>query len=184
MSKIVFVVLATLLLNVVDCARAQSKPNIPKIGYQTFAAPGDEAFEAFRAGMHDLGYIEGKNVMYEQRHADFKIERLPVLAAELVELKVAVIVTGFTHVAVAAKRATQTIPIVMASGTDPVGAGLVASLAEPGGNVTGLTSVSGKVGQKRLELLKEINPKITTLAVLTNYLGPYAATPGDGAALR
>src|SRR5262245_13618853 len=123
-KKILVALLATLMLSSVYVAHAQSPASIPRIGYLTFAAPGEEAFEAFRTGMQDLGYIEGKNVVYEPRYADFKQERLPALAAELVDLKVAVIVTSFTLVAVAAKRATQTIPIVMGGGTDPVGAGL------------------------------------------------------------
>ena len=116
--------------------------------------------------MRELGYVEGQNIALESRWAHGKVERLPGMAAELVRLKVNVIVTAGTPPALAAKQATTTIPIVMASGGDPVGLGLVASLARPGGNVTGVTSLAGELSGKRLELLREVVPEVSRLAVL------------------
>jgi putative ABC transport system substrate-binding protein len=127
--------------------------------------------EAFR----ELGYTVGKNLKFESRYADDKLDRLPKLAAELVSLKVDVIITWGTLAPLAAKRATSTIPIVMIAAGDPVGSGLVASLAHPGGNVTGTSLMAPDLGGKRLELLKELLPGISRVAILWNAANPYSA---------
>jgi putative tryptophan/tyrosine transport system substrate-binding protein len=125
-----------------------------------------EWWDAFRQQLRDLGYVEGRNVSFEKRYAKGKLEELPALAKELVQLKVAVIVTSGAAAAVAAHRANGKIPIVMASGTDQVSLGLAASLARPGGNVTGLSSLTSDLMVKRFELLREVVPKSSKLAVL------------------
>jgi putative ABC transport system substrate-binding protein len=124
--------------------------------------------EAFRAGMKELGYVEGKTVHIEYRYADGDPERLARMAAELVQLKVDVIVTSGPTTTPAAKKATSTIPIVMGFDSDPVGAGLVASLARPGGNVTGSTGIAPEMSSKQLQLLKELIPRLTRVAVIGN----------------
>jgi putative ABC transport system substrate-binding protein len=121
--------------------------------------------EAFRQGLGELGYVEGKNIVVEWRFAEGKFDRLPELAAELVRLKVQVIVSAASPVARTVKEATKTIPIVMASDDDPVGNGFVASLARPGGNITGLSNLSPELSSKQLELLKEIVPRLSRVAV-------------------
>jgi putative ABC transport system substrate-binding protein len=152
---------------------AQQSKKIPKIGF--LSAPSRSAQsarnEAFTQGLRELGYVEGKNIVIEWRYAEGRLERLPDLAAELVGLKVDVIVAGGTPAARAAKEATTTIPIVM-SGGDPVRAGIVASLARPGGNVTGLSDATVDVSTKRLELLKEVVPKLSRVAILWNPANP------------
>jgi len=127
---------------------------------------------AFLEGLRDLGHIEGRNFALESRFAEGNADRLPHLAAELVRLKADVVLTDGTPAAKAAKQATTTIPIVMASGGDPVGAGLVASLARPGGNVTGVTTMAGDLSAKRLQLLKEAVPKASRVALLQNPANP------------
>jgi putative ABC transport system substrate-binding protein len=163
--KISWCLLATVLLATASPAEAQEGKKIPWIGY--LAGSGSAPNQAFVQGMRDLGYVEGKNIAFVYRTAEGRRERYSDLVAELVRLKVDVIVTDVTSAALALKKATSTIPIVMTSGTDPVGTGLVASLARPGGNITGLTSVGGEIGGKLLELLKEIVPKLNRLAILT-----------------
>jgi putative ABC transport system substrate-binding protein len=121
--------------------------------------------KAFRQGLRDLGYVEGKNIVIEYRHAEEKLDRLPGLASELVGLKVDAIVTGGPTVTRAVKGASVTIPIVMVQDPDPVGNGFVGSLARPGGNITGLSSLTADLSGKRLELLKEILPKLSRMAV-------------------
>ena len=128
--------------------------------------------EGFRKGLRNLGYVEGKNIVIEYRFADGKLDRLPHLAAELVRLKVDVIVTGGNEAIRASKSATSTIPIVMAFSGDPVGTGFVASLARPGGNITGLTSVSQELVGKQLEILKEVAPHVSHLGMLWNPENP------------
>jgi len=145
-------------------AEAQEGKKIPWIGY--LAGSGSAPNQAFVQGMRDLGYVEGKNMAFVYRTTEGRRERYSDLAAELVRLKVNVIVTDVTSAALALKKATATIPIVMTSSTDPVATGLVASLARPGGNVTGLTNVGGELGGKLLELLKEITPSLTRVAIL------------------
>jgi putative tryptophan/tyrosine transport system substrate-binding protein len=160
--------LCSLLLAPCCAVEAQQPTKIPRIGYLTGAtAEGQSArIEAFQQGLRDLGYIEGKNIVIEYRYAEEKLERLPALAVDLVRLKVDVIVTGGGGNTRAAKEATTTIPIVMAQDTDPVGNGFVASLARPGGNITGLSNLSPEITGKQLELLKEIIPKLSRVAVL------------------
>jgi putative ABC transport system substrate-binding protein len=128
--------------------------------------------EAFQEGLRELGYVEGQNIVIEYRSAEGKDERLPGLAAELVRLKVDVIVAASPPATEAAKRATSTVPIVFALSGDPVAAGLVASLARPGGNITGLATISGEVVGKQLELLKRVAPKVSRVAVLQNPSNP------------
>jgi putative tryptophan/tyrosine transport system substrate-binding protein len=128
-------------------------------------------FDALR----ELGWIEGKNVIFDQRFAENRLERLPELAADLVRLKVDVIAAAGTLAPLAAKRATATIPIVMTAAGDPLGSGLVASLARPGGNVTGMSLMAPDLGAKRLELLKEVLPRLSRVAVLWNADNPYSA---------
>ena len=143
-------------------AEAQQPKKIPRVGYLGFGNVNPARFDAFRQGMQDLGYVDGKTVIIERRGGN----RLAELAAELVRLKVDIIVTGGSAATQAAKDATSTIPIVMAQDNDPVGSGFVASLARPGGNITGLSGLSAEMNGKRLELLKEIVPKLSRLAVL------------------
>ena len=145
-------------------AEAQQSGKIPWIGYLTGSGSGPSP--AFIQGLRDLGYVEGKNIAFVFRTAEGNRERYDDLATELVRLKVDIIVADFTTAALAAKKATSTIPIVMTTLTDPVGTGLVASLARPGGNVTGLTNISGELGGKALELLKETVPKLNRAAIL------------------
>jgi putative ABC transport system substrate-binding protein len=149
-------------------AEAQNVANVRRIGYLGYSSPlleGD-LVNALREGLRDLGYVEGKNVAIEQRSAEGKIERLPELAAELVGLNVDVIVTLATPGALAAKQRTDTIPIVVAAMADPARDGLVASLARPGGNVTGSTFLGPELIPKRLDLLKEVVPTASRIAVL------------------
>jgi len=148
-------------------AEAQQAKKIPRIGILT-ARSGALETEAFRDGLRELGYIEGQNLVMEYRSADDRLEQLPDLAAELVRLKVDVIVTQSTPATIAAKNATKTIPIIMAGSIDPVATGVVPSLARPGGNITGVTVMNEELAGKRLELLKETNPKVSHVAVLWN----------------
>jgi putative ABC transport system substrate-binding protein len=155
-------------------AEAQPAGKIPRIGFLFYGAPGPSAeIDAFRQGLRELGYIEKQNIAVEYRFAGGQVERLPELAAELVRLKPDVIVTPATPPSLSAKQATRTIPIVFAAVADPVGAGLIVDFARPGGNITGVASISAELGGKRLELLKGVAPKAARVAVLYN--------PGDRA---
>jgi putative tryptophan/tyrosine transport system substrate-binding protein len=149
-------------------AEAQQPTKIPRIGFLTATSLSIIAarIEAFRQGLRELGYVEGKNIVIEWRSAEEKADLLPALAVELVRLKVDIIVAAGTSDTRAAKEATTTIPIVMTQDTDPIGTGFVASLARPGGNITGLSTLAPEVSGKRLELLKEIIPKLSHVAVL------------------
>jgi putative ABC transport system substrate-binding protein len=151
-------------------AEGQQAGKVYRIGYlSSESANPPNGLEAFRQGVRELGYVDGRNVLIEARFAEHKLDRLPELAAELVRLRMDVIVTFSTPAARAAKQATHTIPIVMSSGGDPVGSGLVASLARPGGNVTGLTHLAGpEMWAKVLEFLKGIAPKVSRVGVLRN----------------
>ena len=157
-------------------AQAQQPKKVYRIGYLSQFEPARESSrsEAIRLALRELGYIEGQNIAIEYRYAEGKPDRFPDLAAELVRLKVDIIVAaGGSVIVQAAKNATKTIPIVMmGGGLDPVEAGLVESLARPGGNVTGLTLLSGELGGKRLELLKEAVPKLARVAVLYDPANP------------
>ena len=150
-------------------AQAQPAGKVPRVGFLFYGSPGRaREVDAFRQGLRELRYIEGQNIAIEYRFASGQVERLPRLAAELVRLKVDVIVANSTASALAAKQATSTIPIVFAVVADAVGAGLIANFARPGGNITGLTSSSAELGGKRLELLKQVVPKASRVAVLYN----------------
>jgi len=166
--KFRLIMLTAFILASVHPAHAQQTKRVPRIGF-LISATGDSQLArtgAFRQGLRELGYIEGQNIAIEYRYAQGKIDRVPEFAAELVRLEVDVIVASNNLVARAASNTTKIIPIVIASGADPVAAGLVASLARPGGNVTGLTNITTDLGVKRLELLKESFPKLTRVAVL------------------
>ena len=153
-------------------ARAQQAEKVYKIGSLTAGSPGPSIVrEAFR----ERGYVGDKNVTFESRYAEDRLDRLPKLAAELVSLKVDVIIAWGTLAPLAAKQATSTIPIVMIAAGDPVGSGLVASLAHPGGNVTGTSLMAPDLGGKRLELLKEFLPGVSRVAVVWNAANPYSA---------
>ena len=148
---------------------AQQSGKVPRIGFLFYGSPGPSPeLDAFRQGLRELGYIEGQNIAIEVRFANGRLGQLPELAAKLVRLKLDVIVTPGTPASMAAKQATSTIPIVFAGVADAVGAGLVGNFARPGGNMTGLTSISAELGGKRLELLKEVVPKASRVAVLYN----------------
>jgi putative ABC transport system substrate-binding protein len=159
------ILLCALLLALCLPAEAQQTKKVPRIGFLS-AAPSIDP--AFFEGLRDLGYVDGKNIVIELRSAQGKLDRLPELAAELVSLKMDIIVTQGTPSAQAAKKATNTIPIVMATSGDAVGTGLVASLARPGGNVTGLSILATDLDTKWLELLKEAAPGISRVAWLAN----------------
>src|SRR5262245_25890950 len=152
----------------VVAVEAQSSGKVLRIGYLAAASLSStsDRVEAFRQGLRELGYVEGKNIVIEWRWAEGKIDRLPELAVELVRLKVDLIVTAGPAAIRPAKEASATIPIVMAFDNDPVGNGFVASLARPGGNITGLSTLAPEIGGKRLELLKETVPKLSRVAVL------------------
>jgi putative ABC transport system substrate-binding protein len=162
--SILFVVV---LRAVAVIAEAQQPTKVPRIGYLSPTSPSvsPTRIEAFRQGLRELGYVEGKNIVIEYRYAEGKFDRLPALAAELVRLKVDLIVTTGPTVTHAAKEATTKVPIVMATDTDPVGNGFVASLARPGSNITGLSALAPELSGKQLELLKEIIPKLSRVAV-------------------
>jgi len=175
MKSILLWLLATVLLTTAPAADAQQTGKIFRIGYLDSgnAAGSAVLVDAFRQELSKLGWIEGKNISIEYRYAEGKLDRIPELAADLVRLKVDLIVTQGTPIALAAKSATTTIPIVMGSGGDPVGAGLVASLARPGGNVTGLSSL-GELNTKRLEILKDAVPKLVRVGLLRRLGGEIA----------
>jgi len=162
------------LLGAPRVAEAQRPPRVPRIGYLGNSSPSLEPdlVDAFRQGLGEFGYTEGQNIIIEYRWAEGKYDRFPDLVAELVRLKVDVIVTAGTPGTLAAKQATNTIPIVMAVAGDAVGAGLVASLARPGGNVTGSTTIVQELEGKRLELLREVVPRLSRVAVLWNPANP------------
>ncbi|MBI4490265.1 MAG: ABC transporter substrate-binding protein [Deltaproteobacteria bacterium] len=168
--KLVICLLTTALLSTVPFVEAQQTKKVPRIGYlgTVSSSAGSVRAEAFRQGLRELGYVEGKNIVVEYRWGEGKLDRLHELAKELARLKVDVIVALSPPAARAAKEATRTIPIVIRSTYDPVQDGFVASLARPGGNITGLTSISGELAGKRLELLKETVPRLTRVAVLWN----------------
>jgi putative tryptophan/tyrosine transport system substrate-binding protein len=168
--KIIVCLLLTVFLLTVHLVEAQQPKKIAKIGvlFPTNPAATAHLLQAFSQGLRENGYVDGKNFVLERRYGEAKAERISELARELVSLKVDVIVTA-TDVAIAAvKRETQTIPIVMANSTDPVGTGFVASLARPGGNVTGNSTMSPELSGKRLELLREVVPGLSRVAFLWN----------------
>ena len=164
------VLLIGLIFASIHFAEAQQSAKIPRVGYLTVASLSSNLarVEAFRQGLREHGYVEGKNIVIEWRSGEGKLERQGELTSELVRLNVDVIVTSGPSMTRAAKKATATIPIVMAQDTDPVGNGFVASLARPGRNITGLSVLSPELSGKQLELLKEIVPKLFRVVVLAN----------------
>jgi putative ABC transport system substrate-binding protein len=172
------IVLVVVLLAVAVIANAQQPKKLPRIGYLSGrgapTTPGPSA-EAFRQGLRDLGYTEGKNILIEYRYPEGRLDRVPGLVAELVQLKVDVLVIVPLPAIRAAKQATKTIPIVMVATVDPVATGIVDSLARPGGNITGLTTLSRDLSGKRLELLKEVVPGTSRIGVLWEAAAPAAA---------
>jgi putative ABC transport system substrate-binding protein len=179
--KIICLALCAMLFALCFSAQAQQPTKILRIGYLSSDSPSTIAvrIEAFRQGLREFGYVDGKNILIEWRFAQGKADRLRGLAAELVRLNVDVIVTSGPAATRAAKEATVTIPIVTAQDNDPVGNGLVASLARPGGNITGLSTLAPEISGKRLELIKEIVPKASRVAVLGS-----STIPGNPQALR
>ena len=157
--------------------RAQTQAGkVPRIGFLSLTSPSDRPplLDAFRQGLRELGWVEGQNIVIDYRYAEGRVDRLPDLAADLVRLKVDLIVSLGTQGVTAAKNATETIPIVMIAVRDPVGTGLIASLARPGGNVTGVSGYAGlEIVAKQLELLKETVPKIRRVAILSNPTNAY-----------
>jgi putative ABC transport system substrate-binding protein len=166
--------LCAMLLALYASAEAQQAGKVHRIGVLFFGSRNQPHLESFLLGLRELGYAEGKNIVFEYRYAEGKSDRLRELAAELVSLKVDIIVTTSSRSAHAARDVTKTIPIVLTTG-DPVGTGLAASLARPGGSVTGLSVLLPELSGKRLELLKETLPKVTRVAVLWNPTGRVAA---------
>ena len=153
-------------------ALAQPRGRIPVVGYLIPINP-EPVFGYFKEGLQKLGYVEGRNIHLELRSAEGKSERLAGLAAELVRLKVDILVAAQTPAITAAKQATDQIPIVMAGSADPVGTGLIASLARPGGNITGTTGTTAQMGSKTLELVRQIMPSAKRVAVLANATDPF-----------
>ena len=185
MTSLRIIVASSLVLSLVSASppgEAQQSPNIPRVGFLSVGSAAEPRLQhflaAFRQGLRALGYVEGQNIAIESRWAEGKDDRLPSLAADLVRLKVSVIVTHGVAIR-PAQQATGTIPIVMAVINDPVAAGFVASLARPGGNITGLSSMAPELVGKQLELLKEVAPKVSRVALLGN-----PANPGYAPELR
>jgi ABC-type uncharacterized transport system substrate-binding protein len=153
---------------------SQPQSNVHRIGMLLAGTPATtkEIIEAFTQGLRELGYVEGKNIVIDKRFADGNVDRLPALAVDLTQQKVEVILAAGTAAAKAAKRATTTVPVVMANSVDPVGNGFVDSLARPGGNMTGISNMGQEVSAKRMELLKEVSPKISRIAVAVSPSDP------------
>lgn len=180
MEKQLASVCTALLLVSFSLAQAQQPEKRAQIGYLTGSSISviTDRIEAFRRGLRELGYVDGKNISIEWKSAEGKVDRLPTLAAELVRRRVDIIVTTGAAPTRAAKEATKTIPIIMAQDIDPLGSGFITNLARPGGNITGLTSLSVEISGKRLELLKEIIPKLARVTVLGT-----STVPGTAPAL-
>jgi putative ABC transport system substrate-binding protein len=180
-GNIAALILASAFLTVVNLASAQQAGKFPRIGFLSGASPSTNVprHEAFRQGLRELGYVEGKNIVIEYRYAEGKLDRLRELAADLVRLKVDIIVSAGPAPTRATKAATSTIPIVMAQDNDPVSDGFVASLARPGGNITGLSTFAPELSGKRLEILREVVPKLASVGVLGN-----SNFPGNAPAVR
>jgi len=177
-TKTILVCLLAIILRATLClAEAQQPGKVPRIGFlgNSTAALEENLIGPFREGLRDLGYVEGKNIVIEWRWAEGKYERFPDLIAELIALKVDVVVTAGTPATQAYQKARTSIPLVMVAVGDPVGTGIVASLNRPGGNITGLTSISPELEGKRIELLREVIPKLSHIAVLWNPKNAYHA---------
>ena len=169
------ILVVVVLLAVAVIAETQQQAKVSKIGWLSARATSNSGQEVIVRMLRDLGYVEGKNIAFEYRYANNQLDRFPALADELVRLKVDVLLTPGTPGALAFKNATKTIPILFLDVTDPVAAGLVDSLARPGGNITGFSSIEAVLAGKRLELLKETVPKISRVAVLWNPHDPSSA---------
>ena len=182
-TRLFTAVVLLLLAAPLATATAQPPEKVPRVGYLSPGSPSEpfrqRRFEAFRQGLRELGYVEGQNIAIESRWAEGKYDRYPALAADLVRLKVDVIVAVGGRASEVAKHATRTIPIVMSVVIDPLGSGLVASLARPGGNVTGISLMTPDLVGKQLEVLKEVVPKVSRVALLWN-----PDNPGSAAQLR
>src|SRR5262245_962774 len=165
-----------ILLAVAVVAEAQQPSKAYLIGFLSTNLPETHAWDALLDGLRERGYIEGRNIVFERRFSEGKAERFPEFAAEMVRLKADIIIVTTTPAALAAKKATQTIPIIIPTALDPVETGLVASLARPGGNITGLSSLAPELSGKRLELLKEVVAGLTRVAVLWNPANPANAS--------
>jgi len=174
-TVVLIVGLTLSLLAAPPAAAAQQTRKVPQIGFLVFVS-SEARYRGFQQGLRELGYVEGQNIAIEFRSADGSLERLRDLADELVRLHVDVIVAGSTVGAKASKRATSTIPIVMANVADPVGGGLVASLARPGGNITGLSTMGQDLSGKRLELIREVVPRLRRIGVLWHQDSPSSVT--------
>src|SRR3989338_2436488 len=174
-KKIAVFVFAAAILVSVHLADAQQTKKVPRIGFlgNSTAALEVNLVGPFRDGLRDLGYVEGQNILIEYRWAEGKYERFPALIAELIASKVDVIVTAGTPATQAYQKARTSIPLVMVAVCDPVGTGIVASLNRPGGNITGLTSISPELEGKRIELLREVVPKLSHIAVMWNPVSPF-----------
>jgi len=167
-EKIIVCLLTTALLSITPFVEAQRATKTPKIGVLRAASGPESSPELYLRAFRELGYVEGKNIAFEFRYSEGKLERLPVLVDELVRLKVDVLVASSTSAALAAKNAAKTIPIVFLNVSDPVASGLIDSLPRPGGNITGIASIDSVLAGKRLELLKETIPNLSRVAVLWN----------------
>jgi len=180
-NKILCAALSAMLFALCSSAEAQQPNKVARIGFLIAASRSaiSARTEAFQQGLRELGYVDGKNIVIEWRSAEGKLDHLPTVAAELVRLKVDVIVTTGSSVTRAAKEATVTIPIVMVQDNDPVGNGFVASLARPGGNITGLSTLRPEISGKQVDLLKETVPRLSRVAVLGS-----STTPGTAQALK
>src|SRR5215467_6171436 len=175
-STAVVIVLALVLAALVGPSRAEAQPTgrLPRVGviWETSATTASPARTAFRQGLHELGYTEGQNILVEDRHAGGRLDQISTLAAELIALGVDVLVVGGTIAARSTKAVTSTIPIVFTQAGDPVSSGLVASLARPGGNATGLSNLTSELSGKQLEILKAARPKVSRIGVLYNPVNP------------
>jgi ABC-type uncharacterized transport system substrate-binding protein len=165
-AKILVYALPALILAIIHLAESQQPKKVPRIGYLSSTPNPGPQVEAFRRGLGELGYIEGKDFHIEYHHIEGKVDQIPTFVADLMKLDLDVFISPMPPAIRAAKQATKTIPIVMVVPTDPVATGLVDSLARPGGNVTGLTRLTRELSGKRLELLKEIIPRISRVGVL------------------
>jgi putative ABC transport system substrate-binding protein len=178
-EKILVLAAVALILASFYPVEAQQPANqVPRIGFiSSTGTPGSSSplFDAFRQGLRDLGYVEGKNILIEHRYAEGRLDRMPALVNEFVQRKLDLIVAANNVVIRAAKQATETIPIVMVTSVDPVAAGYVKSFAHPGGNITGLANLSRDLSAKRVEMLKEMLPKMTRVAILWDTEGPGSA---------
>ena len=181
LGKIFVLFLTTILLTTASATQAQQPTKVPRIGFLIASSRSVNAarYETFLQGLRELGYEEGKNIVIEWRSGEGRFDRLAALAAELIRLKVDIIVTAGPADTRAAREATSTIPIVMTFDNDPVGNGFIASLARPGGNITGLSTLAPELSSKQLELLKEIVPKSSRVAILGN-----STNPGNALALK